>query len=721
MKEDAARDQQFLIKGQQIRQQRRCRILESTLPPMAATFIKPDLFSAPRRKFSSSEEWVEWLNTALAPPRLGPGAPVAIDLFAGCGGLALGFEAAGIETRGYEMKPEAVQTYNRNLGRRCTETMLAVGQPEGEADLVIGGPPCQPFSQIGYQRGMRDPRDGFPIFLDTVNRVRPKIAIIENVRGLLFRNKDYLRLVVGELERFGYTVHVRLLQALDYGVAQSRERVFIVASMVGWEWPEPVVHEPVTAGLALGDLVFDITVESRFLTESMDRYVAAYEKASSCVRPRDLHLDRPARTVTCRNLGGATADMHRILLPDGRRRMLHIREGARLQSFPDWFQFTGTPYEQAEQIGNAVPPLLGYAVAQQAYKFLQKPRMAARRSAKAGPLMNDSPKSLKIEQAQTILSEAGVNLRKLTTRGKERAALCLLGVAQIQPEDDWSQAKSYLEDRAVRALRTREIISFRNEHYHEGLSFGSYDDVRRKDLVPLVNAGLVTRSAQDAAADTNDGTRGNALTLEGLRLLRAFRTSAWDEELRNFRAIQGEISDRLSKAREMKKIPVQLPGGEELWLSPGPHNEIQQAIIKEFLPRFAHGATVLYVGDTENKSLRVNREAMENVGLPVPERGDRLPDIIAYESERNWVFLIEAVHSSNPVDDERHALLTKLTTGCTAGRIFVTAFLTMDDFRKWVKRIAWETEVWIAESPDHMIHFNGDRFLGPYDLPEGSV
>ncbi len=619
------------------------------------------------------------------------------------------------------MKPVAVETYNRNLRGHCEEALLSVGLPEGEADLVIGGPPCQPFSQIGYQRGMRDPRDGFPIFLDTVRRVEPRIAIIENVRGLLFRNKDYLRQAVAELERFGYAVDVRLMQALEFGVPQTRERVFIVASKVGWEWPEPIVHEPVTAGIALGDLVLQVTEESRFLSESMDRYVANYEKASSCVRPRDLHLDRPARTVTCRNLGGATADMHRIVLPEGRRRMLHVREGARLQSFPDWFDFAGAPYEQTEQIGNAVPPLLALAIAKQAYKFLERPRMVqSRRPAKPGSVMDDSPKAIKVEQSQTILSEAGVNLRKLTARGKERAALCLLGVAQIRPDEDWGQAKSYLDDPAVPALRSRQILSFRNEHYQEGLSSGSYDDVRRKDLALLVNAGLVTPSAKDAAADTNDGTRGYALTLEGLRLVRSFRTPDWDATLRSFRAVQGDIRDRLSKARDMQKIPVRLPGGVALRLSPGPHNEIQRAVIEEFLPRFAHGARVLYVGDTENKSLHVDREGMGSIGLPAPDRGDRLPDIVAYEPERNWVFLIEAVHSSNPVDDERHALLLKLTTGCTAGRIFVTAFLTMDDFRKWVKRIAWETEVWVAENPNHLIHFDGERFLGPYDLPEHS-
>jgi DNA (cytosine-5)-methyltransferase 1 len=679
------------------------------------TFVSRDLFSLPRRRFNSSDEWVEWLNSTLARPNIPIGAPVVIDLFAGCGGLALGFEAAGMMTRGFEMKPEAVQTYNLNLGKHCTETMLSIGQPEGSADIIIGGPPCQPFSQIGYQRGTRDPRDGFPIFLDAVNRIRPKIAIIENVRGLLFRNRDYLRLVMAELERFGYAVDVRLLKAVDFGVPQKRERVVIVASMVGWEWPEPIVDEPVTAGLALGNLASQVVHESRFLTKSMDEYVAAYEKASSCIRPRDLHLDSPSRTVTCRNLGGATADMLRVVLSDGRRRMLHIREGARLQSFPDWFEFTGSAYEQAEQIGNAVPPLLGYALARQAYKFLENSHMAGTPKQPKNKLLDNSPKQVKIEQAQTILREAGVVLRDLTPRGRERAALCLLAVAQLLPESPWKKAKSYLEDETIKAFRSRDIINFRNEHYHEGLSSGSYDDVRRKDLALLCDAGIVARSAKDAAADTNDGTRGYALTIAGLSLLRAFRTPSWDSALKTFRSALPEIRDRLAKSRDLQKVPVRFPDGKSLVLSPGPHNLIQKAVIEEFLPGFSRGAQVLYVGDTEKKSLLVDEEGLKKIGLTAPERGDPLPDIVAYEKERNWVFLVEAVHSSNPIDERRHALLTRLTGGCTAGRVFVTAFLTKSDFRKWAARIAWETEVWIAESPEHMIHFNGDKFLGPHE------
>lgn len=692
-----------------------------TTTSLPSSFIRPDLFSEPRRQFTSTAEWVEWLNTSLAPPSPAPDAPVVFDLFAGCGGLALGFEAAGMTTRGYEMKPEAVRTYNLNLGNHCTEQKLSIGQPDGSADLIIGGPPCQPFSQIGFQRGMRDSRDGFPVFLDAVERIQPKIAIIENVRGLLFRNKDYLRLVVSELNRLDYVVDVRLLQALHYGVPQRRERVIVVASRVGWDWPEPSTYQPVTAGIALGELAHKTNEESRFLTASMDRYIAAYEKASACVHPRDLHLNRPSRTLTCRNIGGATADMLRIALPDGRRRMLHIREAARLQGFPDWFIFAGTPNEQKEQIGNAVPPLMSLAIAQQALKFLNKGHMASsRKTSRQNPISDNSPKSIKIEQAQVILREAGVKMRDLTPRSRERAALCLLGVAQIGTEESWGQAKSFYEDESVGAFRSKEILAFRNEHYNEGLSSGSYDDVRRKDLALLVNAGLVAKSARNAAADTNDGTRGYSLTLEGLRLLRSFRSPEWDAALHDFRMIQGEIVDRLSKAREMQKVPVTLPGGIALRLSPGPHNDLQKAIIEEFLPRFSHGAHVLYVGDTDNKSLVIDEKGMKRIGLAPPERGDRLPDILAFETERNWLFLVEAVHSSNPVDEDRHILLMKLTRSCTAGRVFVTAFLTKRDFRKWSGRIAWETEVWIAEAPSHMIHFNGPRFMGPYDLPEGT-
>ena len=315
-------------------------------------------------------DWHSWLHQTLPKPNVPPGAPVALDLFAGCGGLALGFEVQGFRTIGYEMKPAAVHTYAANLSGDCHETFLEIGMPDEAADIIIGGPPCQPFSQFGYQRGKCDRRDGFPVFLDAVDRIRPKIAIIENVRGMLYRNKHYLRSVTRELERFGYWVETRILNAMHYGVPQNRERLIIAASTVGWRWPEPLLTAPVTVGVALGDLAFQEGPGTRYLTPSMDQYIAEYERRSHCATPRDLHLDKPSRTVTCRNLGAATSDMLRLRMPGGKRRRLTVREGARLQGFPDWFTFEGREYEQCEQIGNAVAPLLGLALAQSAKSAL---------------------------------------------------------------------------------------------------------------------------------------------------------------------------------------------------------------------------------------------------------------------------------------------------------------------------------------------------------------
>lgn len=308
------------------------------------------------------------LNNTLRPN--GNFKFTALDLFAGCGGLSLGFEAAGFKSVGIETDEDCCATYNKNLKGRCINKFLAVNSNFPHADIIIGGPPCQPFSVRGKQQGLKDSRDGFPIFIEAVKKIKPKIWLFENVRGLLYKNKWYLDQILAELEKLGYDIDTMVMNAADFGVPQNRERVIVVGHGGNFEFPKKHPLK-ITAGEALGELASQIPPESKFLTSSMDKYVAKYEKASQCTIPRDLHLDRPARTLTCRNIAAPTSDMHRIRLPDGRRRRLTVQEAARLQSFPDWFEFKGNEESVFYQIGNAVPPYFAFQIAKKAREYLE--------------------------------------------------------------------------------------------------------------------------------------------------------------------------------------------------------------------------------------------------------------------------------------------------------------------------------------------------------------
>lgn len=313
-------------------------------------------------------QYIDQLNTMLMPKSLS--SLRVLDLFAGCGGLALGFEAQGFSTYGFEKDADAVQTYISNLAQPCEKKRLTMETKYPEADIVIGGPPCQPFSVGGHQNGVVDPRDGFPIFIKAIESIRPKLWVFENVRGLLYQNKSYLEKIIAQLATLGYVVDAKILNAAHYGVPQNRERLIVVGHQGGYKFPKPLNYQ-VTAGDALGEMATTTPSGCHFLTASMDTYVAKYEKASCCRIPRDLHLNKPSRTLTCRNIAAPTGDMMRVRLPDGRRRRILVREAARLQSFPDWFEFMGNEKSQYYQIGNAVPPLLAYAIAGSIITYLE--------------------------------------------------------------------------------------------------------------------------------------------------------------------------------------------------------------------------------------------------------------------------------------------------------------------------------------------------------------
>jgi DNA (cytosine-5)-methyltransferase 1 len=304
--------------------------------------------------------YINHLNRILKPKTVQ--YPLVLDLFAGCGGLSLGFEAQGFATIGYEKEASPCATYNHNLTGECLQIELTTKTKFPPVEIVIGSPPCQPFSVGGKQKGSQDKRDGFPIFIKAIEIIKPEIWLFENVRGLLYKNFNYFTKIINHLESLGYIIEWKILNAVNFDVPQNRERLIVVGHRGKYQFPA-IKAKIITSGEALGELAYQSPLESKFLTPNMDQYIANYEKASACINPRDLNLNKPARTLTCRNLSAATGDMQRILLPDGRRRRLLLKEASRLQSFPDWFEFIGTETNCFNQIGNAVPPLFAYHLA----------------------------------------------------------------------------------------------------------------------------------------------------------------------------------------------------------------------------------------------------------------------------------------------------------------------------------------------------------------------
>jgi len=302
-----------------------------------------------------------------------------------------------------------------------------------------------------------------------------------------------------------------------------------------------------------------------------------------------------------------------------------------------------------------------------------------------------------------ILQELGISMEETTDRRRERMAEACLAVAGIKTVF----AEAISENRF---LRTRDIIAFMNENYGENISPGSYDDIRRKDLLPLVQYGVVINSSSLGNQATNNPLRGYSVSSAFALLLRSFGTPSWHDEMARFKAETCRIKDEMARKRKLEIVPVSLPSGIALSLSAGEHNILQKLIVEQFLQCFGMGAQVLYIGDTSDKFLFIERERLQSLGFFNLDH-DELPDVVAYSEDKNILFLIEAVHSAGTMSEIRVAKLKSKLKNCTADCVFITAFMTKKDFRRWVMDIAWETEVWIAETPDHLIHFNGYKFL----------
>jgi len=308
----------------------------------------------------------------------------------------------------------------------------------------------------------------------------------------------------------------------------------------------------------------------------------------------------------------------------------------------------------------------------------------------------------KIDEASEILASLGLPPKQRN----ERSALTLLALAHVGPNDSWHDVRQPL-------LRIWDIMRFMRDQYNKDYAANSRETIRRQTIHQFEQARIVDRNPDNPTRPTNSGKTVYALTDDVAAVVRRYGTAAFDKAVTNFIKRFGSLQAEYESSRARHRVPLKMPARSTVYLSPGKHNQLQVAVIKEFGPRFAPGATVLYVGDTALKHVICETKGLAKLRIPIT-RHDKLPDVVLYMKERNWLFLIEVATTHGPVDPKRHREIERMLKKCAAERVYVTAFPDVRTFRKYAGDIAWETEVWIAEHPDHMIHFNGPKFLGPY-------
>ena len=291
-------------------------------------------------------------------------------------------------------------------------------------------------------------------------------------------------------------------------------------------------------------------------------------------------------------------------------------------------------------------------------------------------------------------------LAKLKVPTKQQTELCaytLLAMAGIKKKTSWNKASNEW-------VRIHDIIQFTEKNYGKTYAENSRETFRKQALHHFRTAAFI----EDNGKATNSPNYCYRLTDEFLHLI---KDSGSKISIEAFLLSHPSLVSKYESKKKMIQIPV-VVNGQEFNLSFGKHNQLQKAIVEEFGSRFAPGSECLYIGDTTEKDLFKNEEKLQELGFEITLH-DKMPDVVLYNKEKDWIYFIEAVTSVGPMDAKRILELNELTSNVSSGKIFVTAFLDFKTFKKFSESLAWETEVWIADMPDHMIHLNGDRFMGP--------
>lgn len=288
----------------------------------------------------------------------------------------------------------------------------------------------------------------------------------------------------------------------------------------------------------------------------------------------------------------------------------------------------------------------------------------------------------------------------------ERSALSLLALLNLTPGKSWAQAENPL-------VGITPIMDWARAHYGKDYAPNTRETFRRQTMHQFCDAGVALYNPDKPDRPVNSPKAVYQVEPATLKLLRSFGTVTWHDNLTAYLAERETLVAKYAKEREQNRIPVEIAPGKEITLSPGEHSELIRAIIEDFAPRFAPASVLVYAGDTGDKWGYFDAVLLAELGVDVDSHG-KMPDVVLHFTEKNWLLLVESVTSHGPVDGKRHAELAKLFAGSKAGLVYVTAFPNRATMGRYLGEIAWETEVWVADAPSHLIHFNGVRFLGPY-------
>ncbi|EBP0013897.1 restriction endonuclease [Salmonella enterica] len=307
-----------------------------------------------------------------------------------------------------------------------------------------------------------------------------------------------------------------------------------------------------------------------------------------------------------------------------------------------------------------------------------------------------------IEAAQQIIASLGLP----RAQQNERSALCLLALLNLTPGKAWADAENPL-------VGITPIMNWVREHYGKVYAPNTRETFRRQSMHQFCAAGVALYNPDKPDRPVNSPKAVYQIEPAALSMLRTFGSPAWHDSLTIYLAERETLVARYAKEREQNRIPVEIAAGQQITLSPGEHSELIRAIIEDFAPRFAPGSVLVYAGDTGEKWGYFDAPMLAGLGVDVDSHG-KMPDVVLHFTAKNWLLLVESVTSHGPVDGKRHAELARLFSGSTAGLVYVTAFPNRSIMGRYLSEIAWETEVWVADAPSHLIHFNGVRFLGPY-------